>query len=300
MNTTRSAVLSFALLLIAAASALGAQAQQIPAAITTDPPPDKEFPATSEAPDIPSHGARLNSVFYLASGAGPHGTVLLMHGFPGNEKNLDLAYTMRRAGWNVLIPHYRGAWGSAGTFSFSHAMEDTQAAIQFVRDPQNARKYRVDAQRIVLIGHSMGGFMVAYAGAEDPVIAGIGMISAWNIGKSMSQPMNKTLAELFQSASPRLAGSTPEGMAAEGRKNAVKWNYSDWTPKLTGRPVLILESNDGTVQDNKELAAALRKAGSTQLSEFYLETDHVYSDHRIALEIAVLDWLGKIPAHNAK
>jgi len=66
---------------------------------------------------------------------------------------------MRRAGWNVLVPHYRGSWGSAGTFSFTNAIEDTQAAVQFLRDPENAKKYRTDASKIVVIGHSMGGFL---------------------------------------------------------------------------------------------------------------------------------------------
>jgi len=121
-----------------------AETEVLPPALTTDPPPDKEFPAAAEAPDVMSHGARLNAVFYIASGRGPHPAVLLMHGFPGNDKNLDLAYAIRRAGWNVLIPHYRGSWGSTGTFSFTNAIEDTQAAIQFLRDAENVKKYRMD------------------------------------------------------------------------------------------------------------------------------------------------------------
>src|ERR1700683_5025148 len=60
-------------------------AQQIPAAITTDPARDKDFPASIEAPYIITHGARVNAVFYLASGAGPHPVVLLLHGLPGHE-----------------------------------------------------------------------------------------------------------------------------------------------------------------------------------------------------------------------
>jgi pimeloyl-ACP methyl ester carboxylesterase len=107
----------FPLLLLFAAFSGVASAQQIPAAITTDPAPDKDFPAATESPDILSHGTRLNAVFFIASGRGPHPVVLLLHGFPGNEKNLDIAYTLRRAGWDVLFPHYRGAWGSAGSFS---------------------------------------------------------------------------------------------------------------------------------------------------------------------------------------
>src|SRR5215472_7545477 len=79
-------------------------AQTTPDAVVADPPRDPAYPATRAWPDIPSHGAKLYSVIYVASGAGPHPTVLLLHGFPGNEKNLDLAYSIRRAGWNVLVP----------------------------------------------------------------------------------------------------------------------------------------------------------------------------------------------------
>jgi pimeloyl-ACP methyl ester carboxylesterase len=65
---------------------------------------------------IPSHGAMLNAFVYIAAGVGPHPAVVLLHGFPGNERNLDLAQDMRRAGWDVLYFNYRGSWGSPGDF----------------------------------------------------------------------------------------------------------------------------------------------------------------------------------------
>ena len=43
-----------------------------------------------------SHGERLNGILYQANGAGPHPTVVLLHGYPGNEKNLDLAQSLPR------------------------------------------------------------------------------------------------------------------------------------------------------------------------------------------------------------
>ena len=268
-------------------------AQQVPAVVTTDPSPTKEFPPTMDSPDIVSHGSRLNAIIYLAAGSGPHGTVLLMHGFPGNEQNLDLAYTIRRAGWNVLFPHYRGSWGSAGTFSFSNAIEDTQAAIAFARDPENVKKYRIDTKKIVLVGHSMGGLLVAYTGAHDPEIAGVAMISAWNLGAFISRHPDEKRLNTFHTASPRLGGSTPEGLIAEARQNAAKWNYVDYAANLKTRPVLEIESHDGNEADNNALAEALRKAGNTQVTEAYMETDHVYSDKRIALQAAIVNWLAQ-------
>ena len=276
---------------IALLGGFAASAQQLPSALTTDPAPDKEFPPTIEAPDILSHGARLNAVLYIASGHGPHPTVVLMHGFPGNEKNLDLAYSLRRAGWNVLIPHYRGSWGSAGTFSFANAIEDTQSAVQFLREPENIKKFRIDPKEIVLVGHSMGGFMVANVAAHDPEIAGVAMISAWNIGATMSGPKETHRDDMIPAAVPRLAGTTAGGLQAEAEENAAKWNYLDYAAALKTRPVLILESHDRNLSFNKDMTEALRKAGNLRVTEAYIETDHSYSDHRIALQSTVLEWL---------
>ena len=277
----------------------GLPAQQVPAAVISDPAPDKANPPVMEAPDIVSHGSTIHAVLYVASGAGPHPTVVLMHGLPGNEKNLDLAYSIRRAGWNVLVPHYRGSWGSEGVFSFTHALEDMQVFVQFLRDPQNAGKYRIDASRIVLIGHSLGGFMVSHTAARDPQIMAVAMIAPWNIGAAVTRDL-KSRSDTFYNGSPRLAGTTPEGMIVEAKQNAAKWNYVDDAPALKDRPVLMVEADDRNISYNQEMVAALRKAGSTQVTEEHLPTDHSFSDHRIALQAVVIEWLQAVSAAKKK
>src|SRR6202142_1276792 len=151
----------------------------------------KEARASMETFQIPSHGALLNALVYVAEGAGPHPAVVLLHGFPGNERNLDLAQEMRRAGWDVLYFNYRGSWGSPGDFSFSHGIEDTAAAVAYLRQPATAKLLRLDPSRIVLIGHSMGGFMAVQGGAADPNIIGIGIISAANLGGPIPRGLPK-------------------------------------------------------------------------------------------------------------
>ncbi len=275
-------------------------AQEIPAAVVSDPAPDKAHPPAMEAPDVPSHGKRLYAIFYRAAGEGLHPTVLLMHGFPGNEQNMDLAQSIRRAGWNVLVPHYRGSWGSEGSFSFSNSIEDTQSAIQFLRDPNNVKKYGIDAKKVVLIGHSMGGFMVAYAAAHDPGVAGVGMISAWNIGATSMRTPNMAADPEFRADASRLAGTTPEALSEEAKRNASPWNFLSYAPALKDRPVLITESDDGLQADDQAMAAALRKAGDAQVTELHLATDHVYSGQRIALQAAIVAWLEHLGGETQK
>jgi uncharacterized protein len=267
-------------------------AQSTLPAITSDPTPNASKPAAMEELALTSHGATVNGLVYIASGAEPHPIVILLHGFPGYEQNLDLAQAIRRAGWDVLFFHYRGSWGSHGDFSFSNAQEDTAAAIAWVRDPQNASKYRIDPSRIVLIGHSMGGFMAAAGAAHDPKIAAVGMIAAWNIGADSSSVADRK-AEFALEMGP-LAGCTPDSLLAEIASHKAEWNYNSFAPQLKTRPILVVSTNDGLAPANYSFIDAVKKAGGRQITSVHLDSDHGFNDHRIALETAVLAWLGKL------
>src|SRR5688500_1572269 len=108
---------------------------------TEDPERDEAHPARNRQLLVPSHGVAMNALFLLAAGEGPKPTKLLLHGLPGNEQNLDLAQAVRRKGWNVLTLHYRGSWGSPGTFSIAGAIEDAEAAMALLRSDAAAAEY---------------------------------------------------------------------------------------------------------------------------------------------------------------
>ncbi|HEY6843035.1 MAG TPA: alpha/beta fold hydrolase, partial [Thermoanaerobaculia bacterium] len=153
---------------------------QVPRAIYTDPPHDASHPAQMVVLHIPSGGVRINGVAYLAAGAGAHPTLVLLHGLPGNEKNLDLAQAVRRAGWNAITFNYRGSWGSPGSFRFAQNPQDADAVLAYVRE--NASKLGVDTSRIVIAGHSMGGWVAALVAGHDRNLRGAILICAANMG----------------------------------------------------------------------------------------------------------------------
>lgn len=259
--------------------------------------------ASMDTFQIPSHGALLNALVYVAAGAGPHPAVILLHGFPGNERNLDLAQDIRRAGWDVLYFNYRGSWGSPGDFAFSHGIEDTAAAIAYLRQPDAAKRLRLDPARIVLIGHSMGGFMAVQGAAADPDVMATGLISAADLGGRIREPLTKEKEPMAIQALSRgyanegmapLAGCTPEGLARETIANASQWRFLAKVESLKTRPVLVVTSDDGLAAANDALAAALRAAGDKRVTALHLATDHSYSDQRRALSDAVLQWLATL------
>ena len=271
--------------------------------------PDALSPASMETFQTPSHGALLNAFVYVAAGAGPHPAVVLLHGFPGNERNLDLAQDMRRAGWDVLYFDYRGSWGSPGDFSFSHSIEDTAAAIALLREPAIAGRLRLDALRIVLLGHSMGGFVAVQTAAADPAVRAVGLVSAVDLGGRVPQPLPKNResvaiqalsAGLAREGMAPLAGCTPEGLARETLANASRWSFQSNAESLKSRPILIVTSNDGFAPANVTFAEALRDAGNDRVRALHLATDHSYSDQRMALSAAVLKWLEPLNPHRRR
>jgi pimeloyl-ACP methyl ester carboxylesterase len=286
--------------LICASLALHAQQP----AIAADPAPDKSAPASMVQLSVPSHGENLLGVFYLAEGSGPHPTAIVMHGFPGYEQNLDIAQTLRRAGWNVMAVHYRGSWGVKGSFSFTHVAEDADAEVAFLLEPANQAKYRIDPQKIAVVGHSMGGFAVASAAVHNSRVAAVVMISAWNIGGPFAtlpaSAEDTAVAKFVQGQTKNdlapLAGCTAETLGHEVFQNRETLNFLSFASALASRPITIITSDDGLTPDNDKLFAALEKAGDKQAKTLHIATDHSYSDHRIALQQAVVEALEPIRA----
>ena len=269
--------------------------QQIPAAVATDPPVDKQYPPGLSMFIVPSHGAELDAWLYLASGGGPHGTVILPHGLPGYEMSGDLAQSLRRAGWNVLLFHYRGTWGVPGRFSQSSAIEDTAEVVRFLREPANVAKYRSDPKRLVLIGHSFGGFIAGYEAAHDPDIEAVAMIAAVNLGRINADPKEREARlKRWETQLHPVRGATAAKLFVEAERHAKDWDYVQWADSLRTRPVLLLEADDQNHADMEALTAALRQKNAVALTHVAVQTDHSFSDHRVALQTIVIEWLEKL------
>jgi uncharacterized protein len=267
--------------------------------------PPSATPAAMQQIVLPSHGSNLLGVFYLAAGQGPHPTAVIFHGFPGYEQNLDIAQTLRAHGWNVLAMHYRGSWGVKGNFSFEHAAEDTDTEVHFLLDPATAQKYRIDPHRIVVIGHSMGGYMAASAIAHNPQVAAAVLISAWNIGEGFEnrhQPDSKpaTLADEAKSLSKDndlapLAGTNGLALAREIRAHQQALNFLNLASQIAPRPVFVITASEGLAPSDHAFAEALQKAGDTHVTERHWDTDHSYSGQRAELANAILQWTANPP-----
>jgi dipeptidyl aminopeptidase/acylaminoacyl peptidase len=224
-------------------------------------------------------GERLLGSLFLARGDEPKPTAVLLHGLPGIEKNHDLAHALRERGWNSLIFHYRGSWGSDGVYRFETLADDVRAALDYL---SSGAHEQIDSGRLALVGHSMGGWTALKAGDDDRVraVAVIGAVTE----PSRVQFTAATAEEAF---TPFLNGITPQEFEEQ-------WTALDGVleeASALDRPLLIVHAvNDPMVP--VEQAHLLHDAsGGRARLELHPDANHAFVWHRRWLIDLVVGWL---------
>ena len=262
-----------------------------------------DFPAGMMPVVFASSGEKLLGTMFMAQGKGPHPTVLLLHGFPGNESNFDLAHIIRRLGWNVFVFHYRGSWGSEGEYSFNNSLEDTSAAINFLRAASSKEVYRCDPEKIVLIGHSLGGFAALMKSAEDESIQNAASLACVNFGFlssliSGSDDAKEIAMDYLKIGSNMLSGTSADKLFDEMMENTVNWNLLNKIGDLSQKNLLLICATHDSIASpeihHNPLVGLLEGVGSKNLSQFELNTGHSFSDKRIKLAEHIVEWLNSI------
>ncbi|MGP3911530.1 alpha/beta hydrolase family protein [Nonomuraea sp. 10N515B] len=272
--------------------------------LATDPPRDPRFPAVTPALTFDSGGAALPGVLHVPAGSGPHPVVVLLHGFPGNERNFDLAQVLRRAGYASLVFHYRGSWGAGGSWSWGHVLEDTAAVVAGLREEELVAAYRLDPRRVVLIGHSLGGFAALMTAAADPSIAAVASVAGFDFGTVAAlcradPSLREGYVEAFAGELGPLRGTSGEALVAEMEAAGDSWRLAGLAPLLADRPVLLIGTSLDTVTPHEvhhePLVTAYQAQPVKQLDHHVFATDHALSDHRVTLARTILRFLARCP-----
>ena len=279
------------------AAVLAACATAVPetAAEPAAPAYDADFPPALAEISFDSHGDRLNGLVYLADGPGPHPAVVLLHGYPGNEKNLDLAQDLRSDGFNVLFFHYRGAWGSEGNFSFVNAAEDVGAALAHLRE--NVQAYRIDPNRIAIVGHSMGGRLTLAGAANDARVECAVTMAAAAVEPSPDSLADEDAIRGFRAYADgliMLRGNDGSNVVEQNAQFAATYPLAAVTQKLSGKKLLMIaaEKDDAVpIGEHLRYVKAFSANPAISLSTEVYDTDHSFSTHRIALSRRIAGWL---------
>ena len=124
--------------------------------------------SAAEFKDVPYRqvgGTTLALDAHIPDGPGPFPTTILVHGggWVAGDKGQYITYifqSLTDANFAWFSINYR----LAPQYKFPADTDDVEAAIRWVK--ANASKYKVDPNRIALVGESAGGHLVSYVGAN--------------------------------------------------------------------------------------------------------------------------------------
>jgi dipeptidyl aminopeptidase/acylaminoacyl peptidase len=261
---------------------------------------------------IEREGVVLKGKFHAAAGQGPFATVILLHGFPGNETDvLGLGGRLSAQGINVLTFNYSGTFGSGGLDSFTHTLEDIGAAFAFIHRAETISAYGIDTTRVFLGGWSYGGGMALTYAALHPDVRAVFSIAGTDHGEFMREyernpEFAKTMDEGFVSlAAPDGPvrfdkGGPPKEIAAIGIEHiepALDLRKS--APLLAPKRILLIAGwDDPNVTVDHHILPfyrALQEAQAQNVRLVAFQDDHAFKKSRADIAQVVRDWIAATP-----
>ena len=255
-----------------------------------------------------SNGANVHAIFYQASGLKPLPTVVLCHGFTGNDTDvLGLGERLMKDGFNALAFNYRGTWGSQGLFTIANSLEDVVSAIRYAESSSTVREFNVDPSNITVIGWSYGGGMALLGSLNEPTVRRVAYIAGGNlseVGRMMKQSdefKQAILKMVDQGISDSNFSSLPaEDLFAEVFAHMDKYDLVKHAEAMSKKDILIIggwRDQENTIEHHiLPLYTALQRHGAKQVEIEIFDTDHSFTNVRSQLADRIVFWLRKTPS----
>jgi pimeloyl-ACP methyl ester carboxylesterase len=253
----------------------------------------------------------INGIRIAYTDEGEGTPLLFVHGFPLNRATWSKQVAFFKANYRVVAPDLRGLGESAsgpGPVSMSRFAEDLHALMQ-----------RLSTGPVVLVGHSMGGyvalaFATAYpnalrglvlvgtkAGKDAPEVAAARRATAEKVRTDGVSTVVDAMAPKMLSASnedPAMAASV-HGFMASSKPDGVMgalWGMAD-RPDASARlgqirvPTLVITGADDTVIPPSESAVLAGSIPGAQLRVIPQAGHLVAFERADAFNEALKDWL---------
>ena len=268
-----------------------------------DPAPDTPVMPFDEPLIMDSHGSRifgrlLRPAFYDETSTAP--VVLMLHGHPGGDRNLDIAAYLRANGYAVAYFSYRGIWGSQGDYCLSHNIEDVATVTAYIRE--HAAQYRVDPDRFYLFGHSMGGFSALNAMAAGLKVSGAILMAPCDTGHMfLNQPerFGPVLMDCKKNGYFHLP--TEDYMENDAAQHAEEWYFPNLAERLDASiPYRFIGgARDVTTPPRQHILPLLERLQALGRDVRYTELDdgHMFPISRVRLARLALSLLSEMEAH---
>jgi uncharacterized protein len=255
--------------------------------------------------DLKNNGVKLDAKFYTVNKTNKAPTVILLHGFPGNQSSpLGLAEKLNTAGFNILVFNYQGSYLSEGNFSFDNCIDNVGQAFNFLADPGNQARFNIDTSKIVVCGYSFGGTIAIESGMYNDKIKNI--ISIANDDHSVSlkkvasdsayhKGYTQFIAKSFEPAGP-FRGDLKAQMEFY-LQNIDRYDLEKNAEKLKTKKVLFivgwLDKTSFLEINTLPLYRRLQQLNASNISIKGFESDHRFNNVIDDITDTITEWIIK-------
>ena len=222
---------------------------------------------------------RLPAVLTLPAGSGPHPVIVLVHGsgdhdgdetIGANKPFRDLAEGLMQRGIGTLRYFKRGRLAPLGRDATleDETIADALAAVRLARE-----QHGVDAARVFVLGHSLGGYLAPHLATRDTAIRGL-IVLAGN-----TRPMRESVLDQVRHLTGSDASFETVWQELPPRYQA---GLPDYDPAAVAgsltRPLLILQGGRDYQVTDKDFArwqAALDGRANATL-KYYPALNHLF------------------------
>ena len=161
-------------------------------------------------------------------------SVLFLHGYPGAQKNYDIAEHLALKGYRVFVMHYRGVWKSEGKYSLLSIYPDVEKILAYIQG------LGFSEERIALIGTSWGGFVALEIFARHPNLYKVILLSPFTNIDPDEEKLKKGAEFLYSVTKPAIKNYEKEELLKDLKIVQKEYNPLDHLSKLDGKKVLMI------------------------------------------------------------
>lgn len=247
---------------------------------------DDHFPAFNQELIFAIDQDTVSGYAFIANDSTSKETVILVKGYPGNDSNFDLAQSLRRNNYNVILFNHRGAWGSQGQYMYSNCLEDIDGVVTYLSQPEIANKLRIDTNRFVLIGRSLGGGVSLIQGSKNNAVKKIIALSSVNYGIVMEKysDLSELTGFIRYMKKQVMIETNIDLFLQEMLDRKIDFNVLTHVEALKNKRVLCIENSD----KNDDWINQLPNA-----EVYKIPSGHNFVDKRIEMINFIVNWLDK-------
>ncbi len=215
--------------------------------------------------------------------------IILFHGLPGNETNLDIAYALREKGYAVLAPNYNGCWGSWGSYRLENIPGNVKTVLEYVFSTPFLKTWGIDPERIGVVGHSIGGWASLITPKIDKRIKAIAALAPVIDFDNIKASVQNLAPEFIIPLKDITVEQLIEGWIWAGKE----WSPFDAVKELGEQSLMLAAATQDEIlfpESCLELYSRV-KADGKDAELWLLHTDHSFVSERGKLRNLVIDYL---------